>query len=114
MPEPMKPTDVPEDLVGAGSAALQQLAIDRGHDGVTAPYVDAVEYVTTVLAAVLPLREQQIRQTIAAELARLATPCGTHHGPRAFASLCVYCQRHAALLGAHKLVLGAAPEGGGE
>jgi hypothetical protein len=61
MPEPMKPTDVPNDLAMVAAARLREF-----------PKAGASEelFGRRILAAVLPLHEQQVREQIALGLER--------------------------------------------
>jgi hypothetical protein len=101
MPEPMKPTDVPDELARTAAELLRE----NGLWGAWEPE-QTEEEVRGILAAVLPLHEQRVRQAIAAELAKLTIPCGTHRDRSAFDTRCASCQRYTALIGAGRLVLG--------
>lgn len=101
MPEPMSPADVPGEFMQAADSALQAAA-NEGDDRM----LDLDDGLRIAFAAVLPRHEQRVRQGIAAELAKLTFPCLTHVDRRLFDSQCVGCQRHAALVGAGRVVLG--------
>jgi hypothetical protein len=63
--------------------------------------------VRAVLAVVLPIHEQEVRDRIAAELRAVTFPCPNHADTiAAFDSRCIRCQRYTALIGAQRIIAG--------
>lgn len=96
----MTPADVPDEWLVA--------AHDAYYDDVhPSEHIATWRAMRTMLAAVLPLHAQQLREQIAAELRAAMFDCPTHGAVRPnFDPGCISCQRHAALTGAMNLIEG--------
>lgn len=94
----MTPADVPQTLV---DAAEQALAAAYAAPVPDYPDMTPTEAVRVILAAILPT----FADSIGAELGRLTVDCARHPAP-SYALDCITCARHAALIGARRVVEG--------
>ena len=94
----MTPADVPQTLV---DAAEQALAAAYAAPVPDYPDMTPTEAVRVILAATLPAHADQL----GAELGRLTVDCARHPAP-SYALDCITCARHAALIGARRVVEG--------